>query len=155
MVIDESIVIHASLAAVWETFTDISHWKEWNSVLADCSDADSSSLSLTNQCTWRIRLFAFPIYFEPVIETIVPCELIVWRARKFGIAARHEFIFKNEGDNVRFQSRETFATWPPLRFIVVVFCAKLTAITRAFLNDVKKAVECSHHGAVPQNKDHS
>jgi hypothetical protein len=158
MVIGDSIVIHAPLAAVWETFTDVSNWKDWNSVLANYSDVGNSCLSPENRCTWCIRPFAIPVYFEPVIEEIVPYERIVWRAKKFGIAARHEFFFKQEDSSVRLESREAFAKSAPLYFVAFVFRFKLEALTHTFLSDVKKAAEASassQGGVTQEKKDHA
>lgn len=143
MVIKESIRINASLAAVWSTFTDLSRWNEWNSVLTNCSDAGNACLLPGARCTWCIRPFVFSVYFKPVIEDIVPYERIVWRAERFGIAARHEFFFKQEGNSVRVESRETFAKSAPLYFVAAFFRFKLEALTRTFLADVQKAAEAA------------
>jgi hypothetical protein len=158
MIIKESITIHAPLAAVWNTLTDISRWNEWNTVLTNCSDAGTACLSPDARCTWCIRPFVFSVYFTPVIEELVPHERIVWRARKFGIAARHEFFFTQEGGSVRVESKEAFAKSAPLYFIAILFRFKLKALTRTFLSDVKKAAEASassQNGATQEKKEHA
>jgi uncharacterized protein YndB with AHSA1/START domain len=150
MVIEESIVIHAPIDKVWETFTDVSCWKNWTSVLENVTNFGNERLSAEKRFTWCIRPFVFPVYFEPVVEEVVPHERIVWSAQKYGIAARHEFTFQQEGHGVRLLSREEF-NGPPLVFSAVLLSRwKLTELTRLFLRDIQGAAEAGE-GPKPQN----
>jgi hypothetical protein len=155
MVIEESIVIHAPIDKVWETFTDVSCWKNWTSVLENVPNSGNERLSARKKFTWCIRPFVFPVYFEPVVEEVVPHERVVWSAKKYGIAARHEFTFQKEGNGVRLTSREEFSG-PPLVFSAVLFSRwKLTELTRSFLRDIKQAAEGGKGPGPRKDKDRS
>lgn len=155
MVIAESILIHAPLEAVWRTFTDLSCWKDWNGVLQHVSGSGNDRLTTEKQFTWCIRPFVFPVYFEPVVETVVRNERIVWSVRKYGISARHEFTFRQEGSGVLLTSREEFNGPWPVRASVFFSRWKLTALTRAFLRDIKDAAEGEEGSKLHSEKNQS
>lgn len=153
MIIEESIVIHAPLDKVWETFTDVSCWKNWTSVLENVPHSGNERLSAEKKFTWCIRPFVFPVYFEPVVDEVVLHERIVWSTKKYGIAARHEFTFQKKGHDVRLTSREEF-NGPPLVFSAVLFSRwKLMELTRSFLRDIKEAAEGGEGPEPRNNKD--
>jgi len=92
MVIEESIFIVSPILRVWNIFTDLTCWSEWNTVLEDVS-SDGQRITEGNRFRFCIRLFVTPVCFEPVIEEVVTCKRISWHGEKFGITARHEYIF--------------------------------------------------------------
>lgn len=155
MVIAESILIHAPLDAVWETFTDVSCWKNWTSVLENVPNAGKERLAAEKRFTWCIRPFVFPMYFEPVVEEVVPHERIVWSARKFGIAARHEFTFQKEGRGVLLTSREEFNGPLLIRASVLFSRWRLTELTRLFLRDIQEAAEAGEGPKAKNDTDRS
>ncbi len=126
---------------VWETFTDITCWDDWNSVLKNVSPDRAEVLSEGGRVRFCIYPFKFPVYFEPVIEEIVTNKKIVWTSGKFGVIARHEFIFKELEGGVRVISKESFRGISLKTMSFLFPRARLKELTVSFLRDLKKAAE--------------
>lgn len=142
MVIEETIIIDASLEKVWDIFTDLTCWKNWCSVIEDIS-ADGKRLEEGNSFKCSIRPFDIPMDLEPLVEEIIPLELIVWSGKKHGISARHEFTFQINDGRVHLTSRETFSGlfMSPLRFLFPK--KKLQELSDKMLKEIKMAAEAS------------
>lgn len=140
MVIEESIIINADLGKVWETFTDLTCWKDWNTVMRNvCSDKKCITPGSELRCNFRP--FFFPVKIEIKVEEVIPYERIIWSARKKGFSARNRFSFQKHKKGVLVTSRETFTG-----FIVRVFgfflpVKKMRSMIAAFLKDLKRASE--------------
>ncbi len=145
MVVEESIVIDARVEDVWELFANLACWQEWNTVLEDVSlEAAERWLSEGRSFTWCIRPFMLPIHFEPTVEQAVEGERIVWSGEKFGIRARHEFIFtKTDPGRTEVLSRETFSGITPAVLGRMFPGWKIKDLTVNMLKDLKNAVEHS------------
>ena len=140
MVIEEEILINAPLNKVWKIFTDLTCWVDWNSVLKDVSTGHASILKgETFSCS--LRPFIFPVHFETFIEEVALHERVVWSGSKYGIFARHEFIFEMLEDHVRVISRETFKgmTMENMKFIFPAW--RIRELTKSLLTDLKEASE--------------
>lgn len=140
MVIEESVFINASAGKVWETFTDLTCWVNWNSVLKDVA-SEHATIQKGETFSCSIRPFLFAVSMEPYIEELVPNERLVWSASKYGISARHEFIFQRIEDHVRVTSRETLQgiTVENMKFIFPAW--RIRELTKALLSDLKQATE--------------
>src|SRR5574340_965568 len=140
MVIEEDILINAPLEKVWKTFTDLTCWANWNSVLKDVS-TDHGSIEKGETFICSLRPFIFPVHFETFIEDVVLHKRVVWSGSKYGIFARHEFIFEKLEDHVRVFSRETFKgmTMENMKFIFPKW--RISELTRSMLTDLKEASE--------------
>jgi hypothetical protein len=140
MVIEESISINASVEKVWKTFTDLTCWVNWNSVLKDIA-AEHSTIQKGDTFTCSLRPFVFPVQFESLIEEVVPHERVVWSGSKYGIFARHVFIFQKTDDCVQVLSTETFKgiTIENLKFIFPGW--RIRELTQSLLRDLKMASE--------------
>ena len=138
MIIDESLVIKAPIEKVWQTFIDLSCWADWNTVLTNVTGGDNITEGRAFRCS--IRPFVFPVYFEPRIQNMKPFQSVTWITRKYGITARHEFLFEKETEGVRIRSREVFSG-----FIIFVagwmLLTKLRELTVVFLKDLKHESE--------------
>lgn len=141
MIIEDSVTIHASMQKVWKTFTDITCWDDWSTVLKNAAPERADVLTEGGRVRFCIYPFKIPVYFEPIIEEIVPNKRIVWSSGKFGIFARHEFIFKQVENSVRVISKESFKgiSLKTLRFLFPK--SRLRKLTVAFLKDLKEAAE--------------
>ncbi len=146
MVIEESVLITAPLEKVWDTFTDLTCWKEWSTVLTNVS-AESERLTEGKRFKFCIRPFDIPVHLEPVVEEIIPKKRIVWTGSKHGISARHEFIFQKKDGKVLLLSRETFSgiVIKPLKFLFPK--RKIREISILMLKEVKAAAE--NHEIIP------
>jgi hypothetical protein len=140
MVVEESVSINASVEKVWQTFTDLTCWVGWNSVLKDIA-AENRLIQKGDTFTCSIRPFVFPVKFELLIEEVVPYERVVWSGSKYGIFARHVFVFNSTGDRVHVLSTENFKgiTIENLKFIFPDW--RIRELTQSFLRDLKKASE--------------
>jgi uncharacterized protein YndB with AHSA1/START domain len=140
MVIKETITIDSTLEKVWDTFTDLACWVNWNTVL---KDVRTKGRSLTDgkslKCT--LRPFILPIRVKLQIEEIVPHERIVWIARKKGLEARHEFLFENNQKGIHVISRETFTGLLTAGSGLLLPVQKMRSLTKTFLKDLKSAAE--------------
>ena len=140
MVIEESVLINAPLDRVWNTFTDLTCWVNWNSVLKDVSSGHTT-LQKGGTFSCSLRPFLFSVSFEPYIEEVIPNERVVWIASKFGIFARHEYLFQRFEDRVRVTSRETFQgiTIENMKFLFPEW--RIRELTRSLLEDLRAASE--------------
>jgi hypothetical protein len=140
MMVEESVLILAPQEKVWKTFTDLSCWEDWNTVLKDVSARDNSiERGGTFRCS--IRPFFFPVRFEPIIEEVILWEKIVWTGSKYGISLRHEFIFEKDERGVHLVSRETFSGIAVETVPALFPEQRIRELTRLFLKDLKEAAE--------------
>ncbi len=141
MVIEESIIVHASPQKVWETFTDLTCWKNWNTVLRNVSPDKTEILTKGGKVRFCIYPFSFPVYFEPLIEEVVPFKRVIWSSGVYGVSARHEFVFEDIKNGMLVRSREAFKGFP-VKVLSFLFPEwRLRELTRTFLKDLKKAAE--------------
>ncbi|MBA4374254.1 MAG: hypothetical protein C0402_15495 [Thermodesulfovibrio sp.] len=140
MVIEESIVIASPLDKVWNIFTDLTCWSKWNTVLEDAS-SDSLRIAEGSKVRFCIRPFVIPVSVEPVIEEVVPGKKITWRGEKFGITARHEYIFGETEQGVTVVSRETFSGGLMALSGILFSYGRLKELTLKVLTDLKEMAE--------------
>ncbi len=140
MVIEETVVIHAGIEEVWKTFVDLSCWKDWNTVLEDVRPS-TGKIAEGRHLRCCMRPFAFPLHFDPVVSEVVRPERVVWSGRKYGIRARHEFIFKENNGDTTVTSRETFQGLPVIFSGLFFPAGRIRELTVLMLRDLKKAAE--------------
>jgi hypothetical protein len=140
MIIEEAIAIHAPIENVWNTFTDLTCWRKWNTVIRNVRSGEHC-LSRGENLTCCLYPFLFPITVHLRIEELIPHELIVWSVRKKGLNARHEFLFVKENKSVLVTSRETFTGLLSKGSGAFLPKKKMQALTIRFLKDLKKASE--------------
>jgi uncharacterized protein YndB with AHSA1/START domain len=140
VVIEETVVIHADVEKVWDTFTDLSYWKNWNTALEDVKPS-TGKISEGRHLSCRMRPFAFPLHFDPVIREVVRPERVVWSGGKYGIRARHEFIFKKTDGDTTVTSRETFRGLPVIFQGLFFPAGRIRELTVIMLRDLKRAAE--------------
>ena len=140
MIIKESITIAATIEKVWDTFTDLSGWTSWNTVIKDVKSKERLLINGRSlKCTFRP--FLFPIRVKIRIEEIIPYEHIIWVARKKGLVARHEFLFRNSEQGIQVISRETFTGLFVAGEGLLLPVRRMRSLTKVFLKDLKKAAE--------------
>lgn len=140
MVIEESIIINASLEKVWDIFTDLTCWKNWCSVIEDVS-ADRTRLEEGGSFKCCIRPFDIPMNLEPMVEELIPMDRIVWSGKKHGVSARHEFTFQNNGNGVLLTSREAFSGLFMSPLMLLFPKKKLEELSGKMLREIKTAAE--------------
>ncbi len=140
MVIEESILILSPIEEVWSLFTDLTCWSRWNTVMADVS-SESSHLAEGNRFRYWIRPFVIPVFFESLIEEVIPYKKISWRGEKFGITAVHEYIFLETDQGVSLTSRERFSGGPFARAGMIFSRGRLKQMTLTLLKGLRDAAE--------------
>ena len=140
MIVEESILINAELNKIWDTFTDLTCWKNWNSVIRD---VDSQSTCLVEGCqlVCNFRPFFFPINVSIEIKEVKDRKSISWVAKKTGLIAEHLFDFQEMENGVLVTSREEFDGFFIRNAEFFVPKQKIQDLTRIFLNDLKRAAE--------------
>ena len=140
MIIKESISIHAPMENVWQTFTDLTRWTEWNTVMSEIIFEDACMLNGKDiKCCFRP--FLFPIKVNIRIHDIVPFERVVWSAQKKGLLAFHEFFFEQRDRSIVVTSKETFTGFLTTAGGFLLPEKRMRELTKTFLKDLKKASE--------------
>jgi len=140
MLIEEVIAIRAPIEKVWNTFTDLTCWMQWNTVLRNVRSGERC-LSSGKEVKCCLYPFLFPITVDLRIEELIPRELIVWSVRKKGLHARHEFIFGKKDNSVLVTSREAFTGLLSKGSGALLPKRRMQELTIRFLKDLKKASE--------------
>ena len=140
MVIEEFILIHAEMDTVWETFTNLTCWKEWNTVMRDVCSKEKC-LSCGSEISCSFRPFLFPVIASIRVEELVPYKRIVWSAKKKGFFARNEFSFQNHDTGVTVTSREAFYGTLVSFFGFLLPKKRMKTLISTFLRDPKTASE--------------
>ena len=140
MLIEESVLINADLKDIWNTFTDLTCWADWNTVACNAASL-TGRIEEGERFTFCLRPFDLLIVINPKVEEVLPREKVVWTGTKFGIFSRHEFLFQQVANGVLVTSREAFRG-PPLIFGGLTFPEGMVRkLTVGMLNDLKKAAE--------------
>lgn len=140
MIVEESIFINADIDKVWDTFTDLACWKNWNSVI---KDVDSQSTCLKEGCyiVCNFQPFFFPINVRIEIKEVKYKKSISWVVRKMGLFAEHLFDFQKKENGVIVISREKFDGFAIRKAEFLVPKQKIHNLTKIFLNELKMVAE--------------
>ena len=140
MEIEHTILIESDMDTVWNIFTDMTCWREWSTVLGN-SSSEHKTLIEGKRFQFCIRPFVLPVHVEPVVEEIVPGKRIVWTGEKYGIKARHEFIFSESNSKITVLSREIFTAHSFIKLLFHLPKKKLHELSIKMLNELKEAAE--------------
>jgi hypothetical protein len=140
MIIKESIKINAPVEKVWDTFTDLTRWTEWNTVMSDVV-CDDTCLVNGKNIACCFRPFLFPVKVNIKIHEVVSLSRVVWSAQKKGLFAFHEFFFEEHKSNTLVTSKETFSGILSSGGGFLLPEKRMKDLTRTFLKDLKKASE--------------
>jgi len=141
MIITASVTISADINTVWDTLTDLTCWKDWNTVITDVTGEKPRKLTEGRPFNFCIRPFALPVRIEPIVDEVVPYKKITWSGKKFGVLARHDFFFEDSAGGVKVTSVETFTG---LKLTLTWFKLskwRLYSMTSLLLDELKKASE--------------
>ena len=140
MIIKESITIYSTVEKVWNTFTDLTRWTQWNTVMSDVV-CDDTCLVNGKNIACCFRPFLFPINVKIKIQEIIPFNRIVWSAQKKGLFAFHEFFFQEGEKGVLVTSKETLSGLLTSAGGFLLPEKRMRSLTKIFLKDLKKASE--------------
>ena len=140
MVIEESILIHAKMDKVWDTFTNLTCWKDWNTVMRNVNSGEDC-LSHGSEISCSFHPFFLPIKAKIRIEEVIPHKRIVWSAKKKGFSARNKFSFQGNERGVVITSRETYSGPLVKSLGFLLPKGKMQTLIKTFLKDLKTASE--------------
>lgn len=141
MIIEESVEIRAPLGVVWEVFSRLENWEEWNSVCRGCSLPGGGSMQAGACFAFTLRPYFVPIKISPRITRCEPAREVVWEGGRLGIHAQHRFTFLESGDTVHLISREVFVG-PLLWLCRLLFIPrKLHGLSRKMLQEIRAESE--------------
>lgn len=139
--IEVVVTIDAGIDKVWEMFVDLSRWHDWNTVLAIVSAGRGENISEGNSFTFVMRAFAFAGHLEPMAEEVLPFKRIILTGHRFGIRARHVFLFEGNETRTTVTSRETFSGITTVLPGWGLVQWRLKMLTGYMLRDLKNAAE--------------
>jgi len=141
MIIEATIQINAPLQKVWDVFSDISNWGDWNPVCRECRFETGDSLVKGACISFELSPVILPIRIAPVVEHCEPGKKVVWTGSRMGIHAEHEFYFEENNEGVELKSIEHFKG-PMLILAKLMFLpSRLHYLTIQLLNAMKEAAE--------------
>ena len=140
MVIEESILIHAKMDKVWDTFTNLTCWKDWNTVMRNVNSGEDC-LSHGSEISCSFHPFFLPIKAKIRVEEVIPHKSIVWSAKKKGFSARNKFSFQDNERGIIVTSRETYSGPLVKSLGFLLPKGKMQTLIKTFLKDLKKASE--------------
>jgi hypothetical protein len=109
MVIKAEIEINAPLRVVWQTFSRMEDWDDWNEACRSCCIISGDENLPVGTCfSFVIRPLVFPMKVQPRIVKCDPGREVVWEGGKMGIHASHTWQFREQDGKVRFLSVEHF-----------------------------------------------
>ncbi len=142
MILQEQITVNAPLLRVWQVFTDIAAWGEWNSVCEDCCFVSGTAITPGACLAFSLRPYYLPIKIQPRVIHCDPPREVVWEGRRLGVHAVHRFAFQEHDGQVTILSVEEFGG--PLFFLarLLLVHRRLQQLSRRLLEDIKRAAEC-------------
>ena len=141
MVIRKEIQINAPLSVVWNVFSRMEQWREWNDVCRNCCYVDGDEMAVDACFSFEIAPLYIPMKVQPRILRCDPGKEVVWAGGRLGVRAEHTFRFWEEGGGVRVLSEETFQG--PLLAVgrLLRVPQRLHRLTEAFMEAIKRRAE--------------
>jgi ligand-binding SRPBCC domain-containing protein len=144
MVIREEIEIAAPLSVVWNIFSRLEEWDDWNTACQSCHLVQGDEMAAGTCFSFVVRPFTLPIKVEPRITDCVPGNRVVWEGERLGIHAVHTWTFREMNDKVLLISHEEFSG--PLIWLarLILVPRRLHSLTRQLLVSVKQEAEARY-----------
>lgn len=149
MLIQEQVTINAPLSRVWQIFTDIAAWGEWNSVCTDCCFISGKEITPGACLAFRLKPYYLPIEIQPKVTKCEAQREVVWEGQRLGVHAVHRFEFLENNGQVTLVSTEEFGG--PLFFLarLLLVHRRLQRLSIRLLQDIKQASERCSQGPAP------
>jgi hypothetical protein len=141
MIIAEKIAIKAPLSRVWQVFTTLADWGQWNSVCQDCCLPAGEEMAAGTCFSFKLRPYYVPIKIDLHVTRCETGREVVWEGERLGVRGVHRFEFKEAGDQVILTSIEEFSG--PLFFLshLILVPRRLHQLSKKLLWEVKQAAE--------------
>ena len=144
MVIQEEIEIAAPLTIVWNIFSRLEDWDDWNTACQSCHLVEGQEMAAGACFSFVVRPFTLPIKVEPRITECEPGQKVVWEGERLGIHAVHTWTFGETNGRVILLSHEEFSG--PLIWLarLILVPRRLHSLTRQLLISVKQEAEARY-----------
>lgn len=141
MIIKASVHINAPLQVVWDVFSNIENWDQWNPVCTECRFEAGQSLVRGACISFSLNPMVLPIRIAPEVTHCEPGKKVIWKGGRLGINAEHEFLFEEVDGGVTIKSTEFFKG-PMLIFARLLFLpARLHTLSLRLLDAIKERAE--------------
>ena len=138
--IQESILIGAPRDVAWRTFTDLTCWADWNSVLTDVQPGPDAAIA-GGGFSCGLRPFGFAVPFAVRVEVAEAPVRLRWSAARWGVHGSHWFHFTETPDGTLCKSLEDLSG-PAVTLAGPLFPLwRFRELTRRFLRDLKDGAE--------------
>jgi hypothetical protein len=141
MVIKAEVHIKAPIATVWRTFSNLDHWKDWNTACESCCFTSGDHLAQGACFTFVVKPFIFPLQVEPRVVSCDPGREVIWEGKRLGISAVHVWRFQETADGVLLESIETFRGPLLLMGRLIGVPRRLHRLTVEMLDQIKRHSE--------------
>jgi len=139
--IEESVLIDAPREVVWEAFTDLACWADWNSVLTAVRPAPDPRLTGGSGFSCSLSPFGVALPFSVRVELAEAPSRLLWVGARWGVRGRHWFLFADQEDGTRCESVEDL-TGPTVALAGPLFPTwRFRELTRRFLRDLRAEAE--------------
>jgi len=141
MIIEAKIQINAPLQTVWNVFSNITNWDDWNPVCRECRFVEGDTMVQGSCISFELNPLVFPIRIAPVVQHCEPGKKVIWTGSRMGIYAEHEFLFHENDTGVELLSIESFKG-PMLFFARIIgLPSRLHKLTIRLLEAIKAEAE--------------
>jgi hypothetical protein len=139
--IEESVLIDAPREIAWGTFTDLTCWADWNSVLTGVRMGPDPRLAGGSDFSCCLSPFGVAVPFSVSVELAEPPARLLWVGARWGVRGRHWFLFSDQEGGTRCESVEDL-TGPTVALAGPFFPTwHFRELTRRFLRDLKAGAE--------------
>lgn len=145
MIIRETIIISAPMEIVWDVFSRVENWSDWNPVCRECRLEAGDRLAAGTCLSFEITPLGFPIRIAPEVKMYEKARRVTWAGSKWGLHAEHAFYFEPAGNGVRVESLETFSGPMLLPAKLIGIPGRLHKLTRQLLAAMQTASESRFH----------
>lgn len=141
MVIRKEVLIDAPLSVVWNVFSRMEDWRQWNQVCRNCCYLEGNEMALDTCFSFEIAPLFFPMRVKPRITKCEPGREVVWTGGRLGVQAEHTFLFSEKNGRVSVLSEEAFKG-PLLVFgRLLRVPQRLHRLTEEFMDAIKRQAE--------------
>ncbi|MBS3809399.1 MAG: SRPBCC family protein [Desulfobacterales bacterium] len=141
MIIRESVTIRAPMESVWDVFSRIETWADWNPVCRQCRFETGARLAVGNCLSFELNLLRFPIRIVTEIKSYEKGRSVTWVGSKWGVKAEHTFTFEPVGEKVRLESIENFSGPMLIPAKLIGIPKRLHKLNRHLLVAIQKEAE--------------
>ena len=144
MLIREEIEISAPISIVWDVFSALEKWDDWNTACQSCHLTEGEEMAEGACFSFVVRPFTLPIKVKPRITECQPGQKVVWEGERLGVHAVHAWTFRETNGRVTLISHEEFSGPLILLARLMLLPQRLHSLTRELLACIKQEAEARY-----------